>query len=128
MASPMPSANKEPITTAARNRAMFGGGGAGSNSRQSLSRMGLFRPRRLSRGDSKTWNLRQQVPANGYLMRGIFGEGNADGIAQAIAQQGADADGALDAGIFAFARFGDAQVNRIIPIRAQLIEPGDQKP
>jgi hypothetical protein len=44
----MPSASSEPITTAARSRAIFGSNGTGSNWRQSLSKMGLFRPSRFN--------------------------------------------------------------------------------
>ena len=44
----MPSANNEPITTEARSKAIFGSNGVAVNSRQSLSKMGLFRPRRFS--------------------------------------------------------------------------------
>ena len=44
------------------------------------------------------------------------------------AKQRADADGALDAAVLAVARLGDAEVDRIIPIRAGLIKPRDEQP
>ena len=53
MASPMPSASKEPMTTEARSRAIFGSSGAASKRRQSLSRMGLLRPSALSLAASR---------------------------------------------------------------------------
>ena len=60
-------------------------------------------------------------------LRRIFRERNADGVAQAVAQQRADADGALDPAVFAFAGFGDAEVDRIIPVRAEFIQSRDQQ-
>ena len=61
-------------------------------------------------------------------MRGIFGQGYADRVAESIAQQGADADGGFDAAILAFAGLGDAEVNRIVPVRTQFIQPRDEQP
>src|SRR5207249_2543990 len=48
--------------------------------------------------------------------------------AQAVAQQRTDANGGLDAAVLAFAGFGDAQVDRVVPVRAFLFQPGDQEP
>ena len=75
-----------------------------------------------------SWNLRQQITAHFNLARGIFRERNADGVTQSIAQERADADGALDATIFAFAGFGDAEVDRIIPVRPFLFQARDEQP
>ena len=55
---------------------------------------------------------------HGNFVHAVFRERNADGVADAVGQQRADADGALDAAILAVAGFGDAEVNRVIPIRA----------
>ena len=49
----MPSASNEPITTEARSSAIFGSSGPVRNSRQSFSRIGLFRPSRFSLAASK---------------------------------------------------------------------------
>src|SRR5206468_1860676 len=58
---------------------------------------------------------------------GIFRERNSNRITQPIAKQRPNSDGALDAAILALARFGYTQVNRIIPIRPELIEPRHQQ-
>src|SRR5204863_5203925 len=55
------------------------------------------------------------------LMRTIFSERNADGITNSISQQRADSDRAFDARIFTFAGLGYSEMQRIIPIRAQLV-------
>src|SRR5205814_6197526 len=72
-----------------------------------------------SAATSQQWNLLQQIAADGDFIRRIFRQRDADRIAQTIAKEGADADGALDPAIFAFAGFSHAEVNRIIPIRAK---------
>ena len=51
-------------------------------------------------------------------MRRIFRERNANRVAEAVAQQRADADGRLDAAVLAFAGFGDAKND---PARAALL-------
>ncbi len=51
------------------------------------------------------------------LVDAVFGERNADGVADAVAQERADADRALDAAVLAFAGLGDAEMDRVIPIR-----------
>src|SRR5688500_5718540 len=50
-------------------------------------------------------NLRDQIAADGNLTRRIFRERNADRVAEAVHQQRADADGALDTAIFTLAGF-----------------------
>ena len=40
----------------------------------------------------------------------IFGERDAERVAQAIGEERTDTDGGLDAGVFAFAGFGHAEV------------------
>ena len=74
----------------------------------------------------KRGNLGEQIAAHGDFMRRIFGERDADGVAQAVAQQRTDAYGAFDAAVLAFARFGHTKVNGIIPIRAELVQQGAQ--
>ncbi len=69
---------------------------------------------------SEEGNLREQVVAHLNLARAILSEADADGVAQAVAEQRADANGGLDAAVLAFARFGDAEMQRVIPIRPLL--------
>ena len=73
-------------------------------------------------------NLCEQVIADGDLVRRILGERNADRVAQAVAQQRADADGALDAAVLTVAGLGDAEVQRVIPVRPQLGQARGQQP
>jgi hypothetical protein len=51
---------------------------------------------------------------DGNFVYGVFGQRNANGVAQTIHQQAADADGALDAPVFAVAGFGDSEVEGIV--------------
>ena len=51
-----------------------------------------------------------ELTGYGDLGFGWLAEGDADGIADAIHEQGADADGAFDASIFVVAGLGDAEV------------------
>ena len=44
-----------------------------------------------------------------------LGEGDADGVAEAVEEQGADADGGLHASVLALASLGHAQVKRVVP-------------
>lgn len=60
---------------------------------------------------------------HGDLVDGVFGEGDADGVADTVGEEGADADGGFDASVLAIACFGDSEVDGIIPIRAFSIEP-----
>jgi hypothetical protein len=46
----------------------------------------------------------------------VFGEGDADGVAESVEEETADADGAFDAAVFAVARFGDAEVERVVHV------------
>jgi hypothetical protein len=43
------------------------------------------------------------------------------------AEQRADADGGFDAAVLAIAGFGDAEVDRVVPIRAFGVEAGDEQ-
>ena len=56
-----------------------------------------------------------QCLRHGDLRLGLLGERHADGVAQAVLQQGTDAGGALDASVLAVAGLGDAEVQRVIP-------------
>lgn len=58
---------------------------------------------------------------------GVFGEGDADGIADAVGEEGADADDGFDAAVFAIASFGDAEVDGVVPIGAFGIEASDEE-
>ena len=60
-------------------------------------------------------------------MHGILGERYADRIADAIGQQAADADCALDSSVIAVSGFGDSKMDRIIPVRPFGIEPCDEQ-
>ena len=61
------------------------------------------------------------------FMNAVFGERDADGVANAIRQERADADRALDPGVFAFTGFGHAEMNRIIPIRTFFLQARDEQ-
>lgn len=60
-------------------------------------------------------------------MDGVFRQGDTNRVADAVSEQGADADGALDAAIFAIARLGDAEVDRVVPVAAQRIEMSNEQ-
>ena len=68
-----------------------------------------------------------ELLSHGDLEDGIFGQGDAHGVTNAVCQQGADAYGALDAAVFAVSRFGDAEVDGIVPVGAELIEMRDEQ-
>ena len=51
-----------------------------------------------------------QFAGHGDFRFGRLAQGDADGVAQSVGQQGADAHGGLDASVLAVARFGHAQV------------------
>ena len=78
-------------------------------------------------GIGEDGNLREEVGADGDFAGAVFGEGDADGVAEAVAEEGADADGGFDAAVFAFASFGDAEVDGIIPVGAFLLEARDKE-
>ena len=61
-------------------------------------------------------------------MNAVLRQRNPNRIADPIGQQRADADRAFDAGVFAFAGLGHAEMNRIVPIRAFLAQARDQQP
>ena len=61
-------------------------------------------------------------------MDAVLGEGDADGVAQAVGEERADADGALDAAVLAVAGLGDAEVERVIPVGAELEQAGGEQP
>ena len=52
----------------------------------------------------------QRLP-DGDFVNAVFGERDADGVADAVAEQRADADGALDSRILAFTGLGDAEMD-----------------
>src|SRR5581483_3486965 len=56
----------------------------------------------------------QNIVTGRKLLDGVFGEGDADGVADALRQQRADAGRAFDARVLAVARLGDAQMQRIV--------------
>ena len=93
---------------------------------------GSKRERRLSRGNAADARgrveRRSQRAGDGDLVDAVLGERDADGVADAVVQQRADADGALDAAVLAVAGLGDAEVDRVIPVRAELVEPRDEQP
>ena len=53
----------------------------------------------------------------------IFGEGDTDRVADPVGEERADPNSTLDATIFTITRFGDAEMNRIIPVGAFCIQP-----
>src|ERR1039458_5303669 len=58
----------------------------------------------------------------------MFREGNPNRVTQPVAQQRANADGALDASVLALARLGDAQVNRVIPVGTFVLQARYEQP
>ena len=60
-------------------------------------------------GDGERGGLREQIAADGDFVGGVLGQRNANGIADAVAEQGTNPDGALDAAVFAFAGIGRPQ-------------------
>ena len=69
-----------------------------------------------------------QRAGHGDLVDAVFGKRDADRVADAVIQKRADTDGALDAAILAIAGLGDAEVDGIIPIGAEFIQPGNEQP
>ncbi len=59
-----------------------------------------------------------QLAGNGNFGLGLFRQRHADGIADALGEQGSDAHGALDAPVFALAGLGNAQMERIVHVFA----------
>ena len=59
-------------------------------------------------------------------MDAVLGERDADGVADAVGQERADADGALDAAVLAVAGLGDAEVERVVPVGAELEQAGGE--
>lgn len=64
---------------------------------------------------------------DGDFMDGVFCEGDADGVSDAVCEEGADADGGFDTAVFAIASFGDAEVDGVVPIGAFGEEAGDEE-
>ena len=71
---------------------------------------------------------RDQRARDGDFVDAVLGERDADGVADAVGQQRADADGALDPAILAVARLGDAEVERVIPVGPELEQPRGEEP
>ena len=69
---------------------------------------------------------RQRLRDRDFVNR-VLGERDADGVADAVRQQRADADGALDPAVLAVAGLGHAEVDWIVPVRALRVEPGDEQ-
>ncbi len=65
---------------------------------------------------------------DGDFVDRVFGEGDADGVADAVGEQRPDADSALDPAILAIAGFSDAKVDRVIPVRTFGGEAGHKQP
>ena len=59
-------------------------------------------------------------------MHTVFGERDTDSIADAIRQVRANSNRALIPRVFAFAVFGHAEVDRVVPILSLLREPRDE--
>ena len=66
---------------------------------------------------------RDERARDGNFVHAVLGERDADGVADAVGQQRADADGALDAAVLAVARLGHAEVQRVIPVGPELEQP-----
>ena len=62
------------------------------------------------------------------LVHAVLGQRHTDRIADTIAEQRADADGALDTTVFAIAGFRDTEMDRIVPVRTFLIQTRNEKP
>ena len=64
-------------------------------------------------------------PGDGDLVDAVLGKGDADGVAKAVHEERADADGGLDAAVLAIAGLGDAEVERVV--HAFLVHAGDEQ-
>ena len=84
---------------------------------------GLLLPRHDAVAIVKT---RKRLCDRDFMDR-IFCQGDADGVADSIREEGADADGAFDPTVLAVAGFGDTEVDGVVPVRAFLIEPRDEQ-
>jgi hypothetical protein len=73
-------------------------------------------------------HLGQQVLANRNLLQAVFRERDADGVAEAVAQQRADAYGAFDAALFAFTGLSDAEVKGVVLVVAEFVQARDKQP
>ena len=60
-------------------------------------------------------------------MHAVFGERDANGVANAVVEQRANADGGLDAAVFAVAGLGHAEMDRVIPVGAFFIQARDEQ-
>jgi hypothetical protein len=65
--------------------------------------------------------------ADGDFVVGVFGQGDADGVAYAVLKEGANANGGFDAPVFAFSGFGDAGVDGVVPVGAGFFEFFDEE-
>jgi hypothetical protein len=72
-------------------------------------------------------DLGDEVLADGDFVGRIFGERDSEGVAESVAEERANADGTFDAAVLAFPGFGDPDVDGIVPVRARLIELGDEQ-
>ncbi|MEY5016372.1 MAG: hypothetical protein RIS92_2730 [Verrucomicrobiota bacterium] len=63
-----------------------------------------------------------EFAGDGDFVNGILGERHADGVADSVREQAANADGAFDPSVVAVSCFGDAEVEWIVPVVAELVE------
>ena len=70
---------------------------------------------------------RGEFKARRHLVHGVLRERDAQGVADAVGEQRADADGALDAGIFALTGLGHAEVHRVVPVLSGLFQTLDEQ-
>ena len=60
-------------------------------------------------------------------MDAVLGEGNTHRVADAVIEERANADGALDPAILAVASLRDTEMQRIIPVGAFFLQPISQQ-
>jgi len=60
-------------------------------------------------------------------VRAVLGQRNANRIADSIRKQRPNPNRAFNTRVLAFARFCDAEMNRIIPVRSKFVNPGTSR-
>ena len=75
------------------------------------------------------WRTRAHKRACDWnFMNRVLGERHTHGVPDAVRQQAPNADCAFDPSVLAVARFRDTEVNGVVPIWPELIQPGYQQP
>ena len=71
--------------------------------------------------------LSHHCPGHRYFGDGILGQGNADGVADPVVEERSDPDGGLDPAVLAISGFRHAEVDRVVPVPALLLQSHDEE-